>query len=129
LRRDKSALPRFICGQSGKPALTLMRKGRLMAAMKLPARLEDSLKRFASALDHLEAAGERLAIADRVRADLEDELSVMQDDRARLAAELDGALARARALAHANEDVRERVERASASVRAVLEAARAGREG
>ncbi len=100
-----------------------------MAAMKLPARLEDSLKRFASALDHLEAAGERLAIADRVRADLEDELSVMQDDRARLAAELDGALARARALAHANEDVRERVERASASVRAVLEAARAGREG
>jgi predicted nucleic acid-binding Zn-ribbon protein len=100
-----------------------------MAAMKLPARLEDSLKRFASALDHLEAAGERLAIADRVRADLEDELSVMQDDRARLAAELDGALARARALEHANEDVRERVERASASVRAVLEAARAGREG
>jgi predicted nucleic acid-binding Zn-ribbon protein len=100
-----------------------------MTAMKLPARLEDSLKRFASALDHLEAAGERLAIADRVRADLEDELSVMQDDRARLAAELDGALARARALEHANEDVRERVERASASVRAVLEAARAGREG
>jgi chromosome segregation ATPase len=97
--------------------------------MKLPVRLEDSLKRFASALDQLEAAGERLAVADRVRADLEDELSVMQDDRARLAAELDGAMARARALGHANEDVRQRVERASAQVRAVLDAARAAREG
>jgi hypothetical protein len=53
----------------------------------------------------------------------------MQDDRARLAAELDGAMARARALSLANEDARERVERASASVRAVLDAARAPREG
>ena len=53
----------------------------------------------------------------------------MQDDRARLAAELDGAMARARALGHANEDVRQRVERASAQVRAVLDAARAAREG
>ena len=91
--------------------------------MKLPERLQEALSRMASAIDQLEAAGERLAMADRVRADLEDELSVMQDDRARLAVELDGSLARTRALALANEDAQLAVERASASVRAVLETA------
>lgn len=91
--------------------------------MKLPQRLQEALSRLASALEQLEAAGERRAIADRVRADLEDELAVMQDDRARLAVELDGSLARTRALALANEDARLAVERASASVRVVLEAA------
>jgi putative heme degradation protein len=91
--------------------------------MKLPQRLQEALSRLANSLDQLEAAGERRAIADRVRADLEDELAVMQDDRARLAVELDGSLARTRALALANDDARLAVERASASVRAVLEAA------
>jgi hypothetical protein len=91
--------------------------------MKLPERLQEALARMASAIDQLEAAGERLAVADRVRADLEDELAVMQDDRARLAVELDGSLARTRALALANDDARLAVERASASVRAVMEAA------
>lgn len=91
--------------------------------MKLPQRLQEALSRLANSLDQLEAAGERRAIADRVRADLEEELAVMQDDRARLAVELDGSLARTRALGLANDDARLAVERASASVRAVLEAA------
>lgn len=91
--------------------------------MKLPQRLQEALSRLASALEQLEAAGERRAIADRVRADLEDELAVMQDDRARLAVELDGSLARTRALALANEDAQLAVDRATASVRAVLDAA------
>lgn len=91
--------------------------------MKLPQRLQEALSRLASALEQLEAAGERRAIADRVRADLEDELAVMQDDRARLTVELDGSLARTRALALANEDAQLAVERATASVRVVLEAA------
>ncbi len=92
--------------------------------MNLPDRLQDSLKRLASALDHLEAAGERRAMADRVRADLEEELGVMQDDRARLAVELDGALDRVRVLSTANEDVSQRLERASHTIRSVLDGVR-----
>ncbi len=110
LRFDR-APPQAANGQSG------------VENMKLPQRLQEALSRLANALDQLEAAGERRAIADRVRADLEDELAVMQDDRARLAVELDGSLARSRALGLANDDARLAVERASASVRAVLEAA------
>ena len=63
--------------------------------MKLPDRLEMPLKRLATALDHLEAAAERRAEADSRRGDLEEELVVMQDDRSRLAHELDGVMARA----------------------------------
>ncbi len=92
--------------------------------MNLPDRLQDSLKRLASALDHLEAAGERRAVADRVRANLEEELAVMQDDRARLAVELDGALDRMRVLTTANEDVSQRLERASRTIRSVLDGVR-----
>ena len=44
----------------------------------------------------------------------------MQDDRARLAVELDVALAQGRALHSANCEVAQRLERASATVRAVL---------
>ncbi|MDB5572137.1 MAG: uncharacterized protein JWN93_3320 [Hyphomicrobiales bacterium] len=92
--------------------------------MNLPDRLQESLKRLASALDHLEAAGERRAMADRVRSDLEEELAVMQDDRARLAVELDGALDRMRVLNTANEDVSQRLERASQTIRSVLDGVR-----
>lgn len=76
--------------------------------------LDAALKRLAGALESLEAADERRAASKRVRADLEEELGVMQDDRARLAAELDGALASNRALALANADVASRLERAEA---------------
>lgn len=90
--------------------------------MDLPDSLQDSLKRLASALDQLEAASERRALADRVRADLEEELAVMQDDRARLAVELDGALARNRSLTLANEDVSKRLDRASEAIANLLDA-------
>ena len=80
--------------------------------MTSPNPLDAALKRLAHALENLEAADERRAAANRLRADLEEELGVMQDDRARLAAELDGALARNRTLALANADVAYRLERA-----------------
>ena len=82
--------------------------------------LDAALKRLADAIENLEAADERRAAADRVRADLEEELAVMQDDRARLAAELDGALASNRSLALANADVSGRIERAETMLRDLL---------
>lgn len=88
--------------------------------MTVPERLQRALHRLGSALDHLEAAAARRAQADAARANPEDEFAVMQDDRARLAMELDAALARSRTLANANSEVASRLERASATVRAVL---------
>lgn len=88
--------------------------------MTSPNPLDSALKRLADALESLEAADERRAAAERVRADLEEELGVMQDDRARLAAELDGALASNRALALANADVAGRLDRAEALLRDIL---------
>lgn len=85
--------------------------------MTSPNPLDAALKRLAHALESLEAADERRAAAGRVRADLEEELAVMQDDRARLAAELDGALASNRSLALANADVNARLERAEGMLR------------
>jgi hypothetical protein len=86
-------------------------------------RLEAALKRLAAALDQLEAAGERRVRADALRANLEEELTVMQDDRSRLAVELDGATARTNALELANDEVARRLKSVSATIKAVLAAA------
>jgi chromosome segregation ATPase len=86
-------------------------------------RLDIVLKRLAAALDHLEAAAERRAKVDAERNDFEEELAVMQDDRSRLAVELDGALAKAKVLSAANAEVSRRLERASDAIRSVLTAA------
>lgn len=90
------------------------------APTKLPERLDAALRRLAMALDRLEASGERLAKADAARGNLEEELAVLQDDRSRLAVELDGAIARANALELANEEVGRRLKHASEEIRAVL---------
>jgi Domain of unknown function (DUF4164) len=83
--------------------------------------LEPPLKRLRAALDLLEAAVERWLRQEGVRLDVQEELALMQDDRARLATELDGALERNRGLAAANMEAARRVERAGAAIRAVLE--------
>lgn len=87
----------------------------------IPAPLEAALRRLKGALGHLEAATVRRAALERARGDLEEELRVMQDDRARLAAELDGALARNRTLGLTLADVSARVDRAEQIVREVVE--------
>ncbi len=86
-------------------------------------RLEAALKRLAAALDQLEAARERRVRADALRANLEEELTVMQDDRSRLAVELDGAVARTNALELANDEVARRLKGVNATIKAVLAAA------
>lgn len=92
-------------------------------------RIEAALKRLTAALDQIEAAAERRALADAARVDMETELAVMQDDRARLAVELDGAAARARALDHATAEAAKRLERANATIRDVLDAIESPTEG
>jgi hypothetical protein len=88
----------------------------------LPHRLDAALKRIANALDHLDAAVERRVEIDRQRNDLAEEYSVMQDDRARLAVELDGSVARARQLEQATREAGKKLERASLTIKAILTA-------
>lgn len=88
--------------------------------MIMPEPLQAALRRLAAALDQLEAASERRIKADVLRANLEEELAVMQDDRSRLAVELDGAIARSNALELANEEAARRLKAASAAIKTVL---------
>ena len=71
------------------------------------------LARLRAALDTLEATAEKRARRDALRSDAEAEFAMMQDDRARLAVELDAALDAQRALAEANSAAMERITRAA----------------
>lgn len=82
--------------------------------------LENALARLDGALSQLEAAARRRTEAERGRANLETELTLMQDDRARLASELDGAMARLDAVETAAADVDQRLKRAMNVVGAVI---------
>ena len=70
----------------------------------MPDALDSSLKRLAAAVDQLERAAERRMRHDEARANAEEEYALMQDDRSRLAVELDAALDRSRALEAANAE-------------------------
>jgi len=83
-------------------------------------RLDGALTRFLAALDSIEVAVARRLENEFSSSDLQEELAIMQDDRSRLALELDAALARAGALETARDDVLRRLDHASASVAAVL---------
>lgn len=87
---------------------------------ELPPRLSAALSRLRAALDRLETTAAQRIEQDLSRADLEEELAIMQDDRSRLAQELDAALTRTAAVAKTRDEVLRRVERASAGVAAVL---------
>ena len=90
--------------------------------------VDNALARLEGALAQLEAAARRRIDAERGRANLETELALMQDDRARLAAELDGATARLGEVETAAADVDQRLERAMNVIGAVIERARADGE-
>ena len=83
------------------------------------------LARLRAALDNFEAVVERKARRDAARSDAEAEFAMMQDDRARLAVELDAALDAQRALAEANAAAMERVTRAAAVIERWLKKASA----
>jgi hypothetical protein len=84
------------------------------------AALEDATKRLEAALGTLEATVGRRLDLERRRGDLETELQIMQDDRARLAVELESATARLEQVESATGDVSRRVHRAIGAVREVL---------
>jgi hypothetical protein len=85
--------------------------------------MDAALERLSRALDLLEQAVEVRSDAESRRAERDEALSVLEDDRSRLAVELDGALARNRSLQHAAEDVSRRLESAGTTVQALLAAA------
>lgn len=90
------------------------------------ALLDAATRRLAAALDQLEAAAERLGQAGAAKRDLEDTLAMMQDDRSRLAEELDGALAHTLALEHATDEVARRLGGAGATLRHLIASAEGG---
>lgn len=91
---------------------------------------EENAKRLEAAVAELQTALVQLerTVAAKLedalsRAELEEELAIMQDDRSRLALDLDAALARQNALEKSRDEVLRRLEAASQGVAAALGAA------
>jgi D-serine deaminase-like pyridoxal phosphate-dependent protein len=82
--------------------------------------LEVSLKRLASAVEAIEWATDLRMRHDEARATTQEEFALMQDDRSRLAVELDAAVDRSRALESANAEAAKRLARAAQAVERVL---------
>ena len=90
--------------------------------MSEPNAIDAASKRLALALDALAAAVERRREADRGEETLNAQLHALGTDRSRLAAELDTAAARARALETTNREVAQRLDAAIDTIRSVLAA-------
>jgi chromosome segregation ATPase len=87
----------------------------------MPDALESALRRLAAAVESLERAADRRMRHDEARANAEEEYALMQDDRSRLAVELDAALDRSRALEAANAEAGARLARAAEAIGAIIE--------
>jgi chromosome segregation ATPase len=82
--------------------------------------IEAASRRLTLALDALEAGVERRHEAARAEDSLTTQIHALDDDRARLAGELDQAVARTRALESANQEVAKRIAQAIETIRGVL---------
>jgi D-serine deaminase-like pyridoxal phosphate-dependent protein len=82
--------------------------------------LEASLKRLVSAVEALEWATDMRMRHDEARATTQEEFALMQDDRSRLAVELDAAVDRSRALETANTEAAQRLAHAAQAIERVL---------
>ena len=82
--------------------------------------IETASRRLALALDALEAAAERRGEADRSEECWRRRSRPSATDRARLASELDQAVARSRGLETANREVAQRIDQAIETIRGVL---------
>ncbi len=91
-------------------------------------RLDAALARMKAALEQLERVVAIRLEDDLSSAELDEEVAIMQDDRARLALELDDAVARLGALEKTREEVLRRLDHAEAGVVAALESAAGGEE-
>jgi hypothetical protein len=84
------------------------------------ALVEDTLHRLEAALASLELVTTRRLEIEKGRGDLETELQIMQDDRSRLAVDLDGALARLDRVGTAATETNLRLVRAVATLKSLL---------
>jgi L-lactate utilization protein LutB len=84
--------------------------------------VELATKRLQAALEALEGAIERRLERDQGHAALASQVHAFDSDRARLAEELDAAVARARRLESANREIAEQLDEAIATIRAIVEA-------
>jgi hypothetical protein len=82
--------------------------------------IEAASRRLTLALDALEAAVERRAEAARIEDSLATQIHALDDDRARLAGELDQAVAHSRLLETTNREVARRIAQAIETIRGVL---------
>jgi Domain of unknown function (DUF4164) len=98
-----------------------MRGSRGEVAVTDASEIEAAAGRLQDALIALESAVERRIDHERGHASLASQVDVFDADRARLAAELDGAVARSRRLEAANREVARRLDEAIETIRAVLE--------
>ncbi|KQO50002.1 MULTISPECIES: DUF4164 domain-containing protein [unclassified Methylobacterium] len=89
--------------------------------------VDHALARLETALTRLEASVTHRLEAEREPGDLETELAIMAEDRARLAAELDAASARLATVEATTSDVGHRLGRAIEAVEGVLAHPRAAR--
>lgn len=84
--------------------------------------VETATRRLQGALDALEGAVERRLERDRGHAALASQVHAFDSDRARLAAELDAAAARARTLETTSREVARELDAAIASIGSIIEA-------
>jgi len=84
--------------------------------------IDSATKRLTSALDALEAAAEARRDVAVGREALAAQVHALDDDRSRLASDLDTAVARSRSLEDANREIARRLDAAMDSIRSVLEA-------
>jgi len=84
--------------------------------------IDSATKRLTTALDALEAAAERRREVALGREELAAQINALDDDRSRLASDLDTAVSRSRSLESANREISRRLDAAMDSIRSVLEA-------
>jgi predicted nucleic acid-binding Zn-ribbon protein len=85
-----------------------------------PSTFETAIKILDASLTQLETAASRKLDLERRRGDLETELAIMQDDRSRLAIDLDGAMSRLKRVETAADGALQRLDRAMLGIQAVL---------
>ncbi len=83
--------------------------------------IEAASRRLALALDSLEAAAEERHEVDLGEDNLMAQVHALDDDRSRLASDLDAAMARARLLESTNRDIARRLDSAIGTIRSVLD--------
>jgi hypothetical protein len=82
--------------------------------------IEAATRRLTLALDALEAAAEERREVDLGEDNLMAQVHALDDDRSRLASDLDAATARSRSLERANRDIARRLDTAIGTIRSVL---------